>query len=89
MTTKTEGDPIHRVGSLVLRTDTGDDKPEARFMVECEDCNDTSDPVDDVRRITEAWAVNHTAENPGHERYQLTTHQFWRVTRGPSRPGRR
>ncbi|MGW6238584.1 DUF7848 domain-containing protein [Streptomyces sp. NPDC055094] len=77
---------IHRIGSLLLGSDSSD-KPAARFMVECEDCHDTSDPVDDVQRITEAWALNHAAENPGHEYYQLTAHRFWRVTRGPARDG--
>ncbi|MGW6601174.1 DUF7848 domain-containing protein [Streptomyces sp. NPDC055036] len=45
--------------------------------------------MDDAQRITEAWAVHHATENPGHERYQLTIHHFWRVTRGASRPRRR
>ncbi|MGW2512953.1 DUF7848 domain-containing protein [Streptomyces scopuliridis] len=80
---------VHRIGSLVLRSDGSTDKPDARFMVECEDCHDTSDPVEDVQRITEAWALNHAADNPGHEYYQLTTHRFWRVTRGPVRDGSR
>ncbi|MER8069644.1 hypothetical protein ABTZ59_15280 [Streptomyces sp. NPDC094034] len=84
----TGNDELHRVGSWVLRIDTSEDTPTARFMVECEDCHDTSAPVDDVQRITEAWAVNHATENPGHERYQLTIHHFWRVTRGASRPRR-
>ncbi|MFE2496287.1 hypothetical protein ACFXKS_02880 [Streptomyces scopuliridis] len=77
---------IHRSGGLVLSTDTNDDDPKEIFMVECRECSAMSNVVDDTRLPVEVWTLKHTEQNPGHDRYRLTTDSFWSVKRGSGRP---
>ncbi|MER0445986.1 hypothetical protein ABR738_15695 [Streptomyces sp. Edi4] len=76
---------IYRSGGLVLRADSSEEDPKEIFMAECRECSATSNVVDDVRLPVEVWTVKHTKENPGHERYRLTTDTFWAVKRTTKR----
>ncbi|MFC9648074.1 MULTISPECIES: hypothetical protein [unclassified Streptomyces] len=75
-------DVIHRSRGWVLSTDISEDEPKAIFMVECRECSAMSDVVDDSRLPVEVWTLKHTEQNPGHDRYRLTTDSFWRVKPG-------